>query len=72
MENFDFGNEHIKLFKKINAGLHPLANESCSSLPFTGQYGKVADTGIPHYSTLHLALLPKSMVLQYYAADFSF
>jgi hypothetical protein len=62
MENFDFGNEHIKktlcreLFKKFNAGLHPLANESCSSLPFTGQYGKVADTGIPRYSTLHLAL----------------
>jgi hypothetical protein len=29
-------------------------------------------TGIPRYSALHLALLPKSTVVQYYVADFSF
>jgi hypothetical protein len=29
-------------------------------------------TGIPCYSALHLALLPKSMVVQYYVAEFSF
>jgi hypothetical protein len=29
-------------------------------------------TGIPLYSALHLALLPKSTVVQYYVVDFSF
>jgi hypothetical protein len=29
-------------------------------------------TGIPLYSALHLALLPKSTVVQYFVVDFSF